>query len=142
MGILTQKQKKMKFFVAALALVKANDLDNRLAIIMDHADRLAEAVLDMDDAKDARYMDKLNHWANAISAANGDRDGAECDAEVEEAGDVQVFSEGDWCKLNSQINSALSSAARRWGCDGRVRFARQAVRRLKKVKNQYNRLHC
>merc|ERR1711860_320369 len=143
MGILNQKKKKMKVFAAALALVQGNALDDRLDIILGHADRLAAETLDVENSKkDARYMEKINEWAGKIAAANGDRDGAECDAEVEEAADVNVFSADDYCKLNSQINSALSSAARRWGCDGRGNFARQAVRRLKKVKNLYARNHC
>merc|ERR1712176_910996 len=94
--------------------------------------KLFAAVLDMDNAKDARYVAKINGWMEKISEANCDREGA----------DVQVFSADDYCKLNSQINSALSSAARRWACDGRGKVYRQAVRRLKKVKNQYNRNHC
>merc|ERR1712176_150121 len=106
--------------------------------------KLFAAVLDLDNAKDARYVAKINGWMEKISEANCDRDGAECDAEeaVDEGADVQVFSADDYCKLNSQINSALSSAARRWACDGRGKVYRQAVRRLKKVKNQYNRNHC
>jgi hypothetical protein len=96
----------------------------------------------MDSKKDARYVEKINFWMTAIVTANGDRDGEECDAVVEEAADVTVFSEDDFCHLNSQINSALSSAARRWACDGRGKVERQAVRRLKKVKNQYARNHC
>ena len=126
----------MKLFAAVLALVNANALDERLAVISGHVDRLAAATLDMDNKKDARYVEKINKWMDAISFANGDRDGAECDAEVVEAEDVNVFSEDDFCKLNSQINSAISSAARRWACDGRGKVERQAVRRLKKVKNQ------
>merc|ERR1712037_979080 len=125
-----QKIKNMKLFAAVLAFVNANALDERLAVISSHVDRLADATLDMDNAKDARYVMKINAWMDKIAGANGDRDGAECDAE--EA----------YCKLNSQINSALSSAARRWACDGRGKVYRQAVRRLKKVKNQYNRNHC
>merc|ERR1712037_924448 len=109
-----QKIKNMKLFAAVLAFVNANALDERLAVISSHVDRLADATLDMDNAEDA----------------------------VDEGADVQVFSEDDYCKLNSQINSALSSAARRWACDGRGKVYRQAVRRLKKVKNQYNRNHC
>merc|ERR1712025_1047439 len=136
MGILNQKKKNiMKVFAAALALVQANVMQDRLDLIMGHAQRLSDNSLDMADNKDALYMDKLAHWSAAIATANGDRNGEECDAAVEEGADVQVFSADDWCKLNSQINSA----ARRWGCDGRGRFARQAVRRLKKVKNQYSR---
>merc|ERR1712037_597898 len=139
-----QKIKNMKLFAAVLAFVNANALDERLAVISSHVDRLADATLDMDNAKDARYVMKINAWMDMIAGANGDRDGAECDAEeaVDEGADVQVFSEDDYCKLNSQINSALSSAARRWACDGRGKVYRQVVRRLKKVKNQYNRNHC
>merc|ERR1712127_734647 len=151
MGILRLIYQKniqiMKLFAAVLALVNANDLDDRLAVIRGHVDRLAAATLDMDNAKDARYMEKLNKWMNAISYANGDGD--ECAADepdyvyiYNEGYDVNVFSEDNFCKLNSQINSALSFAARRWACDGRGNIARRAVRRLKKVKNQYNRLHC
>ncbi|CBY12342.1 unnamed protein product [Oikopleura dioica] len=133
----------MKLFAAVLALVNANAMDERLAIISGHVDRLADATLDMTDKKDARYVSKLGAWMDALVVANGDRDGAECDAEVvEEEDDITVFSEDDYCKLNSQINSALSSAARKWACDGRGNVSRQAVRRLKKVKNLYNRQHC
>merc|ERR1712062_455016 len=144
MGILNQKKKKMKVFVAALALVQGNALDDRLDIILGHADRLAAETLDVENSKkDARYIAKIHGWANKILDANNDRDGGECGAEFgDEEADVNVFSADDYCKLNSQINSALSSAARRWGCDGRGNFARQAVRRLKKVKNLYARNHC
>ena len=60
----------------------------------------------------------------------------------DEGADVQVFSHDDYCKLNGQIMSALASAARKWACEGRGRPYRQAVRRLRKVKKQYDRNHC
>ncbi|CAG5111087.1 Oidioi.mRNA.OKI2018_I69.chr2.g5423.t1.cds [Oikopleura dioica] len=131
----------MKVFAAALALAQADVVQDRVDIILGHLDRLADATLTAGDAKDDRYVAKIQSWAARIVAANGGR-GDECDAEVSEAEDVNVFSEDDFCKLNSQINSALSSAARRWACDGRGNVARQAVRRLKKVKNQYARRYC
>merc|ERR1712010_265194 len=146
MGIISdncQKNKNMKLFAATLALVQGNALTDRLAVISGHVDRLALETLNYEDAKDVRYMDKIHGWMDKIAAANGERAGAECDAEVVEEGDeITVFSEDDFCKLNKQINSALSSAARRWACDGKGKVSRQAVRRLKKVKNQYDRRHC
>merc|ERR1712037_78030 len=145
MGILQIQQiKKMKLFAAVLALVNANALDERLAVISSHVDRLAAGSLDLDNAKDARYVSKLNFWMDFISTAIGDRDGAECDFQEadDEGADVQVFSPDDYCKLNGQIMSALSSAARKWACEGRGRPYRQAVRRLRKVKKQFDRNHC
>ncbi|CAG5111089.1 Oidioi.mRNA.OKI2018_I69.chr2.g5425.t1.cds [Oikopleura dioica] len=132
----------MKLFAATVALVQASAVQDRIDVILGHFDRLVENGLYGGNAKDERYVAKIQSWAAKIVAANGDRDGAECDAVEEESEDVSVFSEGDWCKLNRQINSALSSAARRWACDGRGNVARQAVRRLKKVKNQYERRYC
>ncbi|CAG5111088.1 Oidioi.mRNA.OKI2018_I69.chr2.g5424.t1.cds [Oikopleura dioica] len=131
----------MKLFAAVLALVQASAVQDRVDIILGHLDRLADATLTAGDAKDDRYVAKIQSWAARIVAANGDRD-AECDAAEEEADDKLVFSEDDYCQLNSQINAALNSAARRWACDGRGNVARQAVRRLRKVKNQYARRYC
>jgi hypothetical protein len=100
----------------------------------------------MENGKDAKYVDKLNYWKAEILTANGAREGAECGAELVEEGDeITVFAEPAeeaFCQLNLQINRALSSAARKWACEGRGRVSRQAVRRLKKVKNQFDRRYC
>ena len=100
----------------------------------------------MENNRDAKYIEKLNYWKAEILTANGARGGVECDAEVVEEGDeITVFSEPAeeaFCQLNLQINRALSSAARKWACEGRGRVSRQAVRRLKKVKSQFDRRYC
>jgi hypothetical protein len=52
--------------------------------------------------------------------------------------DVKVFTADDPCKLNSQINSAISSFARNWACVGRGKTHRQTVRRARKLKSFYS----
>ena len=78
-------------------------------------------------------------------AANAD--GSRCNAEVDDQDDqddIQVFSEDDMCKLNSQLNSAMSSFARQWACSENARgnVSRQVVRRMKNLKNQYANRKC
>ena len=98
------------------------------------------------NAKDRKYHDKFLKYMNIISAATND-DGSRCNAELadqDDQDDIQVFSENDMCKLNSQLNSAMSSLARQWACseNGRGNVSRQVVRRMKKLKNQYANRKC
>jgi hypothetical protein len=98
------------------------------------------------NAKDIKYHAKFQKYMNLISAAIN-VDGTRCNAEVvdqDDQDDIQVFSENDMCKLNSQLNSAMSSFARQWACseNGRGNVSRQVVRRMKKLKNQYANRKC
>ena len=91
--------------------------------------------------KDQKYHAKFQGWLDKISEATND-DGLKCCVEVADADDITVFSDDNMCKLNSQLNSAMSSLARQWACNGRGNVSRQAVRRLKKLKNQYASRYC
>ncbi|CAG5087243.1 Oidioi.mRNA.OKI2018_I69.PAR.g11494.t1.cds [Oikopleura dioica] len=135
----------MKFSLALFAAASAElpqEFYERRLVIVSHFERLRDATLDLaNNKKDARYYNKFNDWLVFIDGARNE-DGTRCGEEVDDADDIQVFSADDYCKLNSQLNSAMSSLARQWACNGRGNVARQAVRRLKKLKNQYARRHC
>jgi len=115
--------------------------DRRL-VINEHFNRFASEALDLaHNKKDQKYHFKFNKYLTLISSSLND-DGTRCNAEVVDADDITVFSADDMCKLNSQLNSAISSLARQWACNGRGDVSRQVVRRMKKLKNQYAGRKC
>jgi len=135
----------MKFSLAFLAAASADmsqEFYDRRLVINEHFNRFAAEALDLaNNKKDLKYHGKFMKYMNLISASIN-KDGTRCDAEVVDADDITVFSEDDMCKLNSQLNSAVSSFARQWACNGRGNVSRQVVRRMKKLKNQFAGRKC
>ena len=78
--------------------------------------RLRDATLDLaHNKKDIKFYNKFQAWFTKIDEARNE-DGTRCGEEVDDADDAQVFSADDYCKLSSQLNSAMSSFARQWAC--------------------------
>merc|ERR1712037_1084609 len=137
----TWEEKKMKYSLAFLAAVSAEmsqEFYDRRVVIYTHFNRFADNALDLAyNNKDMKYHAKFQKYMTIITEAIND-DGTRCGEEVAvEEDDITVFSADNMCKLNSQLNSALSSFARQWACNGRGNVSRQVVRRAKKLKNQY-----
>ncbi|CAG5104026.1 Oidioi.mRNA.OKI2018_I69.chr1.g1056.t1.cds [Oikopleura dioica] len=127
-------------FLGFAAAQQDGNPNDRIAKIEAHVLTLIDSIPVESNQFKQRYTNRLN---KVISLAKDSMTGDNCHTingygAKDEEEDVKVFSDTDFCKLNSQINSALSSFARNWACIGRGKTHRQVVRRARKIKAFYN----
>ena len=113
---------------------------------------MAENKLDLNSKFDARYLSKVLKWINVIAAANGDHDGDTCDSTpfhpyTCSSGTNPCFYDSsyiDLCTYNKDVIDCLAAVPYSFACHPSqnkvdTRLARQAGRKLRKAKSQFNR---
>jgi len=127
--------------VFAIAAARELDLDNaldRLALIEEKFEDLKALIPESNSNFDSRFDTR---FGKMIALAQSSFDNKNCkstNAPDDESDEVNVFTEGDMCALNGQINSALSSWARNFACQGNGRVHRQIVRKSRKIQNFFH----
>ena len=125
--------------VGLVAAIQDGNPNDRIAKIEENVQTMIDSIPEASNHFKQRYTNRLN---TVIELAKDSMTGTNCHATNgysadDEEEDVKVFTVDDPCKLNSQINSAISSFARNWACVGRGKTHRQTVRRARKLKSFY-----
>ncbi|CAG5105871.1 Oidioi.mRNA.OKI2018_I69.chr1.g2528.t1.cds [Oikopleura dioica] len=133
------------FAAAAARELDADNAEARLELIKGHFETL-KSLTPADGSNFAARFD--SRMTKLFDLASSSFTGVNCKStnileETAELEDSRVFTEDNACKLNGQVNSALSSWARNFACQGRGKTYRQIIRRARKVQAFYaSRLGC
>merc|ERR1712037_253285 len=116
----------------------STEAETKREIIIEQAERIFAAI--SGEGYEKRFSSRMNKlFERAREAETGENcyeeNGFVSDPEADA---IQNFDEEDICKLNSQVNAALSSWARNYACKGRGKVYRQIVRKARKVKNFFH----
>ena len=134
----------MKITSILVAAACAQNAEKRLNKIGKHMATLLDLMENNTTASEGRvqraqdWVDKLLEQAGEINATLC----AEVGAEAEEADDVLVFDQESYCKLTSQVQSALRSYVRTFGCQEtypKKNFEAVFAKRTNRVKNIFSR---
>jgi len=131
----TDSSVELKGFELEIEAVKAT----RLQIISRHAQRIFDEISELKWAP--RYENRLS---KVLQQLEDSETGSSCydgnfpTSSDDEGDEITVFDENDICKLNGQVNSAISSYARNYACDGRGKVYRQIIRSARKVKKFFH----
>ena len=134
----------MKITSVLVAATCAQNAEKRLNKIGNHMATLIDLMENNTTASEGRvqraqdWVDKLLEQAGEINATLC----AEVGSAAEEADDVLVFDQESYCKLTSQVQSALRSYVRTFGCQETYptkNFEAVFAKRTNRVKNIFSR---
>ena len=133
----------MKITAFLVAAASAGNPEKRLNKISMHMDTLIDLMDNNTTASDAR-VERAQAWVDKLLDQAGQINATLCesvDAEPE-SDDILVFDQESFCKLTSQVQTALRSYVRTFGCQEtypKKNFENTFAKRTNRVKNIFSR---
>ncbi|CAG5107784.1 Oidioi.mRNA.OKI2018_I69.chr1.g3486.t1.cds [Oikopleura dioica] len=128
------------FVVAAAG--KNKDPVRRINKLRGHAETLLD-LADNNTTTSDKNVARAQKWVDKVFADVAKIDTTFPCPSAEESDEVLVFDQDNFCKLNSQLGSALRSFVRTYGCDGsfpKKNFANVFAKRTNRMKNIFSRI--
>lgn len=133
----------MKITALLVAAASAGNPEKRLNKISKHMETLIDLMDNNTTASDARVV-RAQAWVDKLLDQAGQINATLCesvDAEPE-SDDILVFDQESFCKLTSQVQTALRSYVRTFGCEEtypKKNFENTFAKRTNRVKNIFSR---
>ena len=133
----------MKITALLVAAASAGNPEKRLNKISKHMDTLLDLMENNTTASEGRVT-RAQNWVTKLLDQAGQINATLCDSiDAEpEADDILVFDQESYCKLTSQVQTALRSYVRTFGCQEtypKKNFENTFAKRTNRVKNIFSR---
>ncbi|CAG5107794.1 Oidioi.mRNA.OKI2018_I69.chr1.g3491.t1.cds [Oikopleura dioica] len=133
----------MKVTALLVAAASAQNAEKRLNKISRHMDTLLDLMENNTTASVAR-VGRANAWVTKLLSQAGQINATLCATveSIDEAGDALVFDQESYCKLTGQVQTALRSYVRTFGCPEtypKKNFEAVFAKRTNRVKNIFSR---
>ncbi|CBY32257.1 unnamed protein product [Oikopleura dioica] len=133
----------MKITAVLIAAASAGNAEKRLNKISGHMYTLLDLMDNNTTASENRVI-RANSWVGKLLQQAGEINATLCDSidAVPESDDILVFDQESYCKLTSQVQTALRSYVRTFGCQEtypKKNFENTFAKRSNRVKNIFSR---
>ncbi|CAG5107788.1 Oidioi.mRNA.OKI2018_I69.chr1.g3488.t1.cds [Oikopleura dioica] len=132
----------MKLTTFFVAVASAQNAEKRLNKISNHLRTLLDLMENNTTASDARVA-RAVQWVDKLLEQAGQINVTLCETvDADEASDILVFDQDNYCKLTGQVQSALRSYVRKFGCletYPKKNFENVFAKRTNRVKNIFSR---